>query len=143
MTIEIVDGQSERLYSLVAPLVMKRSVLRQNNNYPFWTSPAHIWFIALDNKKEVCAFFPVELTKKGEAKINNYYMAGVEKEVFRPLIKEIIAFCRRKYTLHAVVLIQHKDIFKAAGFRTTKEWKLYAKMEYGRKKREEKTDRTK
>ena len=42
MTIEKLDGTSPRLYTLVAPLVMRRSVLRQNNNYPFWTSRAHI-----------------------------------------------------------------------------------------------------
>ena len=46
MTIEKLDGTSPRLYTLVAPLVMRRSVLRQNNNYPFWTSRSHTWFVA-------------------------------------------------------------------------------------------------
>ena len=41
MTVEKLDGTSPRLYALVAPLVMRRSVLRQNNNYPFWTSRSH------------------------------------------------------------------------------------------------------
>ena len=31
MTVEKLDGTSPRLYALVAPLVMRRSVLRQNN----------------------------------------------------------------------------------------------------------------
>ncbi|MCM1041417.1 MAG: hypothetical protein NC396_03180 [Bacteroides sp.] len=138
MTIEIVDGQSKRLYSLVAPLVMNRQVLHQNHDYPFWTSPAHIWFIALEGSKDVRAFFPVEITRKGDAKINNYFMAGAEATAFQPLIKEIINYCRRRYNLQAVVLMPHKELFKAAGFHIAKEWKLYVKMEYGRKKQEEK-----
>ncbi|MCM1530820.1 MAG: hypothetical protein NC048_01250 [Bacteroides sp.] len=141
MTIEIVDGQSKRLYSLVAPLVMNRQVLHQNHDYPFWTSPAHIWFIALEGQKDVRAFFPVKITKKGEAEINNYFMAGAEATAFQPLIKEIIAYCRRKYTLQAVVLMPHRDLFKAAGFHITKEWRLYVKMEYGRKRKEEKPEK--
>ena len=50
MTIEKLDGTSPRLYTLVAPLVMRRSVLRQNNNYPFWTSRSHTWFVAWEAK---------------------------------------------------------------------------------------------
>ncbi len=135
MTIEIVNGQSARLYELVAPFVMKRSVLRYNNNYPFWTSPNHTWFVVLDGKKNVCAFFPVEVSTKKTAKINNYYMAGKETEIFPAVIAEIVAFCRRKYTLQAVALMPHKELFEKSGFRIVKEWKLYVKMEYGRKKR--------
>ena len=142
MTIEILEGQSKRLYSLVAPLVMNRDVLRQNNYYPFWTSPTHIWFLALD-KKNVKAFFPVEITKKGEAKINNYYMAKADKRVFKSLIKEITAFCHRKYTLTAVALMQHKELFESVGFQIAKEWKLYVKMEYQKPKRAEKTGKKK
>lgn len=133
MTIEILEGQSDRLYSLVAPLVMDRNVLRQNNHYPFWTSPAHTWFVALNNRNEVMAFFPLEVNAKGEAKINNYYMTKARKAVFEALIQEIVAFCRRRYTLSAVVLMQHKALFEAVGFQSTKEWRLYVKMEYSSK----------
>lgn len=135
MTIEILEGQSDRLYSLVAPLVMDRNVLRQNHNYPFWTSPAHTWFVALNQKNEIMAFFPLEVNARKEAKINNYYMTRARKVVFQALIKEIVAFCRRKYTLTAVVLMQHKELFETVGFQSTKEWRLYAKMEYEPKKR--------
>ena len=50
MTVEKLDGTSPRLYALVAPLVMRRSVLRQNNNYPFWTSRSHTWFVAWEGE---------------------------------------------------------------------------------------------
>ena len=139
MTIEVLEGQSDRLYSLVAPLVMDRNVLRQNHNYPFWTSPAHTWFIALNQKNEIMAFFPLEVNGRKEAKINNYYMTKARKIVFQALITEIIAYCRRKYTLTAVVLMQHKELFETAGFQVTKEWKLYVKMEHGQKKQAAKT----
>ena len=59
MTIEKLDGTSPRLYTLVAPLVMRRSVLRQNNNYPFWTSRSHTWFVAWEGEN-VYGFVPVE-----------------------------------------------------------------------------------
>ena len=53
MTIEKLDGTSPRLYTLVAPLVMRRSVLRQNNNYPFWTSRSHTWFVAWEGENTI------------------------------------------------------------------------------------------
>ncbi len=134
MTIEILDGQSERLYALVAPLAMDRNVLRQNHNYPFWTSPAHTWFIALNQKNEVTAFFPLEVNGRNEARINNYYMKRARRDVFEALIEEVFAYCHRKYSLSAVALMQHKALFESVGFQTTKEWKLYTKMEYGQKK---------
>lgn len=65
MTIEKLDGTSPRLYTLVAPLVMRRSVLRQNNNYPFWTSRAHTWFVAWEGET-VFGFMPVEITRTAE-----------------------------------------------------------------------------
>lgn len=135
MTIEVLEGQSDRLYSLVAPLVMDRNVLRQNHNYPFWTSPAHLWFVALNQKNEVMAFFPLEINGKSEAKINNYYMKRARKDVFQALMDEIFAYCYRQYSLSAVALMQHKDLFESVGFQAVKEWKLYAKMEYIQKKR--------
>ena len=70
MTIEKLDGTSPRLYTLVAPLVMRRSVLRQNNNYPFWTSRSHTWFVAWEGET-VFGFIHVEITDGGVAKINN------------------------------------------------------------------------
>lgn len=138
MNIEIVDGQSARLYELVAPLVMKRSVLHYNHDYPFWTSSNHTWFIALDEQEKVCGFFPLEVNlAKKTAKINNYYMAGKETDVFPGLIQAVVDFCRKKYTLQAVAQMQHKALFTKAGFHiVVKEWKLYVKLEYGRKKRQ-------
>ncbi|MDE6630428.1 MAG: hypothetical protein K2K11_03305 [Bacteroidales bacterium] len=135
MTIEVLEGQSDRLYSLVAPLVMDRNVLRQNHNYPFWTSPAHLWFVALNQRNEVVAFFPLEINGRNEARINNYYMKQARKNVFYALIDEIFAYCNRQYSLSAVVLMQHKALFESVGFQSTKEWRLYAKMEYIQKKR--------
>jgi len=41
MEIEKLGGTTERLYRLVAPLVMKPCILRENNNYPFKTSMHH------------------------------------------------------------------------------------------------------
>ena len=53
MEIEKLGGTTERLYRLVAPLVMKPCILRENNNYPFKTSMHHIWFIAIEEERVV------------------------------------------------------------------------------------------
>ena len=52
---------------------MRRSVLRQNNNYPFWTSRLHTWFVAWEGEI-VFGFVPVDYRR--HAKINNYYVSG-------------------------------------------------------------------
>ena len=75
MVIEKLQGTSPRLYTLIAPLVMRRSVLRLNNNYPFWTSRSHTWFVA-EEGESVLGFVPVEVRDNGVVKIINYYVSG-------------------------------------------------------------------
>ena len=89
MRIEKLDGTSPRLYALVAPLVMRRSVLRQNNNYPFWTSRSHTWFVAWEGET-VFGFIPVEITDGGVAKINNYYVSGDDPQLLSRFLREIL-----------------------------------------------------
>ena len=113
MTIEKLDGTSPRLYTLVAPLVMRRSVLRQNNNYPFWTSRAHTWFVAWEGET-VFGFMPVEITDGGVAKINNYYVSGDDPQLLSRF--------------------RHAEVFRTEGFVPTKEWTQYVTMQYGKKR---------
>ena len=93
MTVEKLDGTSPRLYALVAPLVMRRSVLRQNNNYPFWTSRSHTWFVAWEGEI-VFGFVPVEITDGGITKINNYYVSGDDPRhadaAFQPIPPDVV-----------------------------------------------------
>ena len=71
MEIEKLGGTTERLYRLVAPLVMKPCILRENNNYPFKTSMHHIWFIAIEEER-VVGFMPVEIKDKYAVIIIDY-----------------------------------------------------------------------
>ena len=131
MTIEKLDGTSPRLYTLVAPLVMRRSVLRQNNNYPFWTSRSHTWFVAWEGET-VFGFIPVEITDGGVAKINNYYVSGDDPHLLSRFLREIIQYYRRRLydTLH--------DADPPCGdiplrrFVPMKEWTQYVTMEYSK-----------
>ena len=91
MTIEKLDGTSPRLYTLVAPLVMRRSVLRQNNNYPFWTSRSHTWFVAWEGEN-VYGFVPVEITDGGIARINNYYVSGDNPQLLARFLRVTLIF---------------------------------------------------
>lgn len=128
MLIEKLDGTSPRLYALIAPLVMRRSVLRQNNNYPFWTSRSHVWFVARE-AESVLGFVPVEITDRG-AKINNYYVSGDNTEILSSLLGEVIRFSVGDLQpVRAIVHSRHAAVFRKYGFNSVREWKYYVKME--------------
>ncbi len=130
MLIEKLDGTSPRLYMLVAPLVMRRSVLRQNNNSPFWTSRSHVWFVAREGEN-VLGFVPVEITDRG-TKINNYYVSGDNVDVLSGLLNEVIRFSVGDLLpVRAVAHSRHASVFRRYGFSPIKEWKYYVKMECG------------
>lgn len=131
MTIEKLDGTSPRLYVLVAPLVMRRSVLRQNNDYPFWTSRAHTWFVAWEGET-VFGFVPVEVTDGGIAKINNYYVSGDDAQLLARFLQRIVDYYRRDYTIRSVTHLRHAEVFRAEGVVPVREWKHYLTMEYGK-----------
>ena len=128
MRIEKLGGTEERLYQLVAPLVMKPSILRQNNNYPYKTSGHHIWFVALEDEV-VAGFIPVEL-KDRCATVNNYYIAGDDPHILTFMLQEVVCDFAREYKLQSVTHTRHLAIFQAIGFLVVRTWKLYMKMEY-------------
>ncbi len=132
MVIEKLQGTSPRLYTLIAPLVMRRSVLRLNNNYPFWTSRSHTWFVA-EEGESVLGFVPVEVRDNGVVKINNYYVSGDDNRLLSRLIQEIVNDYRGDYTIQSVTHTRHIPVFLSEKFQTVKEWKLYVKMQYGEK----------
>jgi len=128
MRIEKIDGTANRLYRLVASLVMNPEVLRQNNNYPFKTSVDHIWYIAFKGKK-VMGFIPLE-TRNGLGIINNYYVAGDDSAVLSSMLQEVIRETGERSGLQSVTHIRHLSVFEENGFATVRTWKLYVKMEY-------------
>lgn len=127
MTIEKLGGTAPRLYTLVAPCIMRRSVLRQNNNYPFWTSRSHTWFVAVE-QETVLGFIPVETTSADVAKINNYYVAGDDPRILALLLREVVLHYRHDHTIRSVTLARHVAVFREAGFSVVKEWTHYVKM---------------
>ena len=58
------EGLDAALYPCVGPLVMDPAVLKQNYNFPFRTTQAYRWFVAV-NGEEVVGFIPVERRKSG------------------------------------------------------------------------------
>ena len=111
---------------------MRRSVLRLNNNYPFWTSRSHTWFVA-EEGESVLGFVPVEVRDNGVVKINNYYVSGDDNRLLSRLIQEIVNDYRGDYTIQSVTHTRHIPDFLSEKFQTVKEWKLYVKMQYGEK----------
>ena len=104
MEIEKLGGTTERLYRLVAPLVMKPCILRENNNYPFKTSMHHIWFIAIEEER-VVGFMPVEIKDK-YAVINNYYIDKDDPDLLAALLREVIINCNLLLTLAIYLCLQ-------------------------------------
>lgn len=130
MKIEKLNGTAPRLYQLVAPLVMNVAVLRQNNNYPFKTSPRHVWFVVTCDD-EVKGFMPVEL-RDTYACIDNYHVPNGDEALLTDLATRVILEYAGDMPLQAVVHASHVKIFRSLGFSIKKEWKLYVKMIYPR-----------
>lgn len=128
MKIEKLGGTEDRLFQLVGPLVMKPSILRQNNDYPFKTSAHHIWFIALKDEA-VAGFIPVELRERC-AIVNNYYVTGDDPQILASMLQEVIRHYGGKYKLQSVTHTRHLSVFQSSGFAVIRTWKLYIKMEY-------------
>jgi hypothetical protein len=126
MDIIKINGEDQRLYCLVAHLIMDKKVLAYNLNYPYKTSQEYKWFIATDNGNAL-GFIPVKL-KGRKAIINNYYVADDDKEVFSGLLKEIIQEFLPDFEIESVVQIRHIPYFEQAGFSITLYWTRYAKM---------------
>ena len=105
----------------------------QNNNYPFWTSRSHTWFVAWEGEN-VYGFVPVEITDGGIARINNYYVSGDNPQLLARFLREVVQYYGRDYTIRSVTLIRHAEIFRTEGFAAIREWKQYVAMQYDNKR---------
>ncbi|MDR2969025.1 MAG: hypothetical protein LBV32_05410 [Tannerellaceae bacterium] len=137
MKIIKLKGQDKELYSLVGPLVMNSEVQTYNLNYPFKTGPGYIWFVAVDKESVVAGFMPVKPEGNKRAKINNYYVAGDNEEVFSALLEEIVCTLSTDYEIESITQLRHIPVFEKAGFYTALSWKKYVKMRMSEKKKEE------
>jgi len=126
MEIVKLEGKDQRLYNLVAHLVMDEDVLRYNLNYPYKTSPDYRWYIGTENGNAI-GFIPVKLDGE-KAVINNYYIADDDSAVLLALLNEIIQSLRSDFDIEAVVQTRHIPTFEKCGFPTMLYWKRYVKM---------------
>ena len=130
MTIEKLDGTSPRLYTLVAPLVMRRSVLRRTT-----TTRSGLRARIPGSWPGRAKPFSVHTRRDhdgGVAKINNYYVSGDDPHLLSRFLREIIQYYRRDYTIRSMTLIRHAEIFRSEGFVPMKEWTQYVTMEYSK-----------
>ena len=88
MEVISLHGTDDRLYQLVARLVMDPDVLRQNNNYPFKTTSEYVWHLCVGDDGGVVGFLPVKATDRGFY-IDNYYVGGDEQAVLGLLIVHV------------------------------------------------------
>ncbi len=126
MEIVTLEGKDQRLYHLVAHLVMDEDVLAYNLNYPYKTSPDYRWYIGTENGNTI-GFIPVKLDGE-KAVINNYYIADDDSAVLSALLKEIIQTLHSDFDIEAVVQTRHILSFEKCGFPTVLYWKRYVKM---------------
>lgn len=126
MKIINLKGTDERLYGLVAHLVMSPAVLRQNNNYPFKTSLRHTWYIAIE-ADTVIGFLPVKDMRPG-LYIDNYYIMGDNPQTLGTLLKHLISNSEQDIT--AMAHVRHADIFRQHGFISCRKWTKYEKMQH-------------
>ena len=131
MKIICLGGTENKLYQMVAPLVMNPAIIRQNNNYPFKTSNKYIWYLATEDEDsdEVVGFIPLKPTVNGYC-IDNYYIKGDDKETIKYLLRNIITDLCKSKSVTAIVNKRHVKDFSENGFKSFLELKNYNKMEY-------------
>lgn len=112
MNVISLNGTDPRLYALVARLVMDPDVLRQNNNYPFKTTPQHTWHLCIDNG-EVAGFMPAKATAGGLS-LDNYYLRDDSPQTLDHLLRHILAVATVPVT--ALAHKRHTDRFAEHGF---------------------------
>ncbi|MDR1097669.1 MAG: hypothetical protein LBL57_06020 [Tannerella sp.] len=127
MDIIKLEGEDRRLYDLVAHLVMNGKALAYNLNYPYRTSSNYNWFVATDGDGGILGFIPVKLGG-GRAKINNYYVANDDSDVFSALLKELVDTLSPDYEIESVTQLRHISNFECNRFTIVHYWKKYAKM---------------
>jgi hypothetical protein len=125
---EIIElaGDDKRLYLLTAHLVMDEEVVAYNLNYPFKTSSAYRWFIAVGNG-ETLGFMPLKVGE-GKAVINNYYVAQDDSAVFRALLGEVVRKIPAETEIESVTQTRHVKYFELSGFHIVLHWKRFVKM---------------
>lgn len=131
MEIIKLQGIDNRLYELVAPLVMNPAILRQNNNYPFKTGRNYVWYIAM-KEEHILGFMPIKQTLTNYC-IDNYFISGDDSSIIEALLDYIVHDLTSD-DLVAVVHKRHVEIFTKKNFSTSVEWKKYNKMQYLSKK---------
>lgn len=125
MKIIILNGVEERLYTIVAPLVMSPSVLRQNRGAAFKTSPKHTWVVAISDENKCIGFLPC-LPKSGVVIINNYHVNNRDKELF----KDMLRFAMQNFKGSPIEVITQRvdeSALKECGFRPVFEWVNYVR----------------
>ncbi|MDR0543825.1 MAG: hypothetical protein LBG30_00540 [Odoribacteraceae bacterium] len=86
MKIEVLQGTEQRLYDIVAPLVMDPKVIRQNDGVAFKTTANHAWILAID-KNECVGFLPIQ-QKKTFAEVNNYHVRDRDKKILDRMLAQ-------------------------------------------------------
>lgn len=133
MEIISLHGTEDKLYELVARLVMDPDIIRQNNNYPFKTSSQYRWHLCL-SEGVVVGFMPVKIGPGG-LYIDNYYIKEDMREVLDALVTDILSTSSDK----VVTVLSHKrhtDMFSQHGFITRTVFAQYSKMYHATEKGE-------
>jgi hypothetical protein len=127
MEIIKLNGDDQRLYYLVAHLIMNEDALKYNLNYPYKTSDNYCWFIAVEEGNTL-GFIPAELRESKIATINNYYVADDDSKVFSALLKEVVRMLQPDFGIESITQIRHIPDFEKIGFSIVYQWKRYVKM---------------
>ena len=126
MKVISLHGTDDRLYQLVARLVMDPDVLRQNNNYPFKTTSEYVWHLCVGDDGGVVGFLPVKATDRGFY-IDNYYVGSDEQAVLDLLIGHVLLQTTRPVTILAHK--RHSQTLKEHGFITSTVFAQYNRMQ--------------
>jgi hypothetical protein len=121
MEIEVLEGTEQKLFDLVAPLVLNPSVIRQNGGVAFKTTPQHRWIVSIAEDGTCDGFLPMQLKSNGYL-INNYYVKDRDEKVLSVLLKETLDYARNQKaeTLDIIAQIEDYSVVEKYGFKPEK-----------------------
>lgn len=117
MKTEILKGTSEKLYHLIAPLVLNAAIIRQNDGNPFKTSEKHVYVVAISGNK--CVGFLPLCHKTDYFETNNYYALQRDPKIMEAMIKSALKYVGKGATLKIIAQKYDYKIIESLGFSKT------------------------
>ncbi|MDR2064847.1 MAG: GNAT family N-acetyltransferase [Prevotellaceae bacterium] len=131
MKIQKLSGTDKRLYELIAPYAMNRSIVAMFDGYPILTDENYCWFIVFDNEN-LAGFSAIRQTQKDVEFTYDYVIPDYrQKGIHKKLISERIKWCKKNGIKHIKADCTNECLphYLKAGFKIIKAFTKWHRVE--------------